>query len=42
MTADSIIIKHKARKVLDSVKRTGPPGKFGFVDEVAIAPLAKS
>jgi hypothetical protein len=42
MTADSIIIKDKAGKVLDSVKRTGPPGKFGFVDDVAIAPLAKS
>jgi len=28
--------------VLDTVKCTGAPGKFGFVDEVAIAPLAKS
>jgi serine/threonine protein kinase len=42
MTADSITIKDKAGKVLDTVKRTGAPGKFAFVDEVAIAPLAKS
>jgi serine/threonine-protein kinase len=42
MSADSIIIKDKSGKVLDTVKRTGAPGKFGFVDEVAIAPLAKS
>jgi tetratricopeptide (TPR) repeat protein len=42
MSADSITIKDKAGKVLDTVKCTGAPGKFGFVDEVAIAPLAKS
>lgn len=42
MTADSITIKDKAGKVLDTVKRTGAPGKFAFVDDVAIAPLAKS
>jgi hypothetical protein len=42
MSADSITIKDKAGKVLDTVKRTAAPGKFGFVDEVAIAPLAKS
>lgn len=41
-SADSIIIKDKAGKVLDTVKRAGAPGKFAFVDEVAIAPLAKS
>src|SRR5699024_4247425 len=29
MTADSITIKDKAGKVLDSVKRSNPPGKFG-------------
>jgi serine/threonine protein kinase/outer membrane protein assembly factor BamD (BamD/ComL family) len=41
MTADSITVKDKVGKVLDSVKRIGPSGKFGFLDEVAIAPLAK-
>ena len=39
MGADTITIKGKAGKVLDTVKRT--PGKFAFVDEIAIAPLAR-
>jgi len=42
MTADSITVKDKTGKVLDTVKRTAAPGKFAFVDEVSIAPLAKS
>jgi eukaryotic-like serine/threonine-protein kinase len=42
MSVDSITIKDKAGKVLDTVKRTGALGKLGFVDEIAIAPLAKS
>ena len=41
MGADSISIKGKAGKVLDTVKRSGAPGKFAFVDEIAIAPLAR-
>jgi hypothetical protein len=42
MSVDSITIKDKAGKVLDTVKCTGALGKLGFVDEIAIAPLAKS
>jgi hypothetical protein len=38
---ESITIKNAAGKVLDTVARSGAAGKFGFQDEIAIAPLGR-
>ncbi len=36
ITPAAVVIRDRKGKVLDSVKRAGPPGKFGFLDEVAL------
>jgi hypothetical protein len=41
LKAESVTIKNAAGKVLDSVARRGAAGKFGFQDEIAIAPLGR-
>ena len=37
VTPATIVIRDRNGKVLDSTKRQGPPGKFGFQDEVALS-----
>jgi hypothetical protein len=38
---ESIVVKNATGKVLDTAPRSGSGGKFGFEDEVAVAPLGR-
>ena len=40
ITPAAVVIRDRSGKVLDSIKRQGPPGKFGFQDEVALSVAA--
>lgn len=37
ITPAAVVLRDRNGKVLDSIKRQGPPGKFGFEDEVALS-----
>jgi hypothetical protein len=37
ITPATVVLRDRNGKVLDSIKRQGPPGKFGFQDEVALS-----
>ncbi len=39
VSPSTIVVKNSGGRVLDTYKRTGNPGKLGFVDEVAVAPF---
>jgi hypothetical protein len=40
ITPGSVVVRDRNGKVLDSIRRLGPPGKFGFEDEVALSVAA--
>jgi serine/threonine-protein kinase len=40
ITPATVIIRDRNGKVLDSMKRTGVPGKFGFLDQVTLSAAA--
>ncbi len=39
ITGSTITVRNRAGKILDSIRRNGSNGRFGFVDEVALLPV---